>query len=98
MIDAGVSVMCPVADAFTGMGVVLKDLKRLPEAEACFEAVVRLRANCALAHGNLAGVCLCCVPLLLLRPLRKECLLSPSFNNSTLAGADNGVAFAYLRI
>lgn len=36
-------------------GVVLKDLKRLPEAEACFDAVVRLRPNCALAHGNLAG-------------------------------------------
>jgi tetratricopeptide (TPR) repeat protein len=43
------------ADAFTGMGVVLKELKRRPEAEACFEAVVRLRPNCALAHGNLAG-------------------------------------------
>jgi hypothetical protein len=36
-------------------GVVLKDLKRLSEAEACFEAVVRLRPSCALAHGNLAG-------------------------------------------
>jgi hypothetical protein len=48
--------VCSVADAFTGMGVVLKDLKRLPEAEACFEAVVRLRPNCALAHGNLAGM------------------------------------------
>jgi protein O-GlcNAc transferase len=43
------------ADALTGMGVVLKELKRRPEAEACFEAVVRLRPNCALAHGNLAG-------------------------------------------
>jgi Flp pilus assembly protein TadD len=43
------------ADAFTGMGVVLKELKRRPEAEACFEAVVRLRPACALAHGNLAG-------------------------------------------
>lgn len=49
------------------IGVVLKDLKRLPEAEACFEAVVRLRPNCALAHGNLAGrprligVCCCAV-------------------------------------
>lgn len=44
------------ADAFTGMGVVLKELKRRAEAEACFEAVVRLRPSCALAHGNLAGM------------------------------------------
>jgi hypothetical protein len=39
------------------LGVVLKELKRRSEAEACFEAVVLLRPACALAHGNLAGMC-----------------------------------------
>ena len=44
------------ADAFTGMGVALKELKRRDEAEACFSQVVRLRPGCALSLGNLAGV------------------------------------------
>jgi Flp pilus assembly protein TadD len=43
------------ADAFTGMGASLKELKRMGEAEACFERVVRLRPGCALSLGNLAG-------------------------------------------
>ncbi len=43
------------ADAFTGMGVALKELKRRDEAEACFSQVVRLRPGCALSLGNLAG-------------------------------------------
>jgi protein O-GlcNAc transferase len=37
------------------MGVALKELRRKPEAEACFEAVVALRPACALSLGNLAG-------------------------------------------
>ena len=56
------------ADAFTGLGVSLKELKRRDEAEACFEAVVRLRPRCALSLGNLAGAhqsfagsCTCCL-------------------------------------
>lgn len=43
------------ADAYTGMGVALKELKRRDEAEACFAQVVRLRPGCALSLGNLAG-------------------------------------------
>ena len=43
------------ADAFTGMGVSLKELKRKEEAEHCFAQVVRLRPHCALSLGNLAG-------------------------------------------
>ena len=43
------------ADAYTGMGVSLKELKRKEEAEQCFAQVVRLRPNCALSLGNLAG-------------------------------------------
>lgn len=43
------------ADAYTGMGVVLKELKRKIEAEQCFETVVQLRPHCALSLGNLAG-------------------------------------------
>ena len=43
------------ADAYTGMGVSLKELKRKEEAEHCFAQVVRLRPNCALSLGNLAG-------------------------------------------
>jgi len=48
------------ADAFTGMGISLKELKRREEAEACFQQVVRLRPGCALSLGNLAGVQLQC--------------------------------------
>jgi len=48
------------ADAYTGMGVSLKELKRKEEAEQCFAQVVRLRPNCALSLGNLAGDCLSC--------------------------------------
>ena len=44
------------ADAYTGMGVSLKELRRRPEAQACFETVVRLRPGCALSLGNLAGL------------------------------------------
>ncbi len=44
------------ADAYTGMGISLKELKRREEAEACFQQVVRLRPGCALSLGNLAGV------------------------------------------
>lgn len=43
------------ADAYTGLGVSLKELKRKDEAAACFEAVVKLRPTCALSLGNLAG-------------------------------------------
>lgn len=43
------------ADAFTGLGVSLKELKRRDDAEACFQAVTRLRPGCALSLGNLAG-------------------------------------------
>lgn len=43
------------ADAYTGMGISLKELKRREEAEACFQQVVRLRPGCALSLGNLAG-------------------------------------------
>ena len=43
------------ADAYTGMGVSLKELKKKEEAEGCFQAVVRLRPGCALSLGNLAG-------------------------------------------
>ena len=43
-------------DAYTGMGVSLKELKRREEAEQCFAQVVRLRPNCALSLGNLAGI------------------------------------------
>ena len=44
------------ADAYTGMGISLKELKRREEAEACFQQVVRLRPGCALSLGNLAGM------------------------------------------
>lgn len=44
------------ADAFTGMGISLKELKRREEAEVCFQQVVRLRPGCALSLGNLAGL------------------------------------------
>ena len=47
------------ADAYTGMGISLKELKRREEAEACFQQVVRLRPGCALSLGNLAGVSTC---------------------------------------
>ena len=43
------------ADAYTGMGVSLKELKRKEEAAQCFAQVVRLRPHCALSLGNLAG-------------------------------------------
>lgn len=43
------------ADAYTGLGVSLKESKRKDEAEACFQQVVRLRPGCALSLGNLAG-------------------------------------------
>lgn len=43
------------ADAYTGMGVSLKELKRKDEAEHCFAQVVHLRPGCALSLGNLAG-------------------------------------------
>ena len=45
------------ADAHTGLGMCHKEQGRLAEAEACFGAVVALRPGCALALGNLAGVC-----------------------------------------
>lgn len=44
------------ADAYTGMGVSLKELRRRTEAQACFETCVRLRPGCALSLGNLAGL------------------------------------------
>lgn len=44
------------ADAYTGMGVSLKELRRRGEAQACFETCVRLRPGCALSLGNLAGL------------------------------------------
>lgn len=47
------------ADAYTGMGISLKELKRREEAEACFQQVVRLRPGCALSLGNLAGAPWC---------------------------------------
>lgn len=47
------------ADAYTGMGISLKELKRREEAEACFQQVVRLRPGCALSLGNLAGAPSC---------------------------------------
>ena len=47
------------ADAYTGLGVSLKESKRKDEAEACFQQVVRLRPGCALSLGNLAGVFAC---------------------------------------
>ena len=47
------------ADAYTGMGVSLKELKQKEEAEQCFAQVVRLRPHCALSLGNLAGQPLC---------------------------------------
>ncbi len=43
-------------DAFTGMGVSLKELRRHDEAAVCFRAVVQLRPGCALSLGNLAGL------------------------------------------
>ena len=46
------------ADAYTGMGISLKELKRREEAEACFQQVVRLRPGCALSLGNFAGAAL----------------------------------------
>ena len=49
------------ADAYTGMGVSLKELKKREEAEGCFQAVVRLRPGCALSLGNLAGTYRKCV-------------------------------------
>lgn len=44
------------ADAYTAMGVSLKELGRKQEAQACFQVVARLRPACALSLGNLAGV------------------------------------------
>ena len=44
------------ADAFTGLGVSLKELGQKDEAVACLQQVVRLRPHCALSLGNLAGV------------------------------------------
>ena len=44
------------ADAYTAMGVSLKELGRKTEAQACFQVVARLRPGCALSLGNLAGI------------------------------------------
>ena len=44
------------ADAYTAMGVSLKELGRKAEAQACFQVVTRLRPGCALSLGNLAGI------------------------------------------
>ena len=44
------------ADAYTAMGVSLKELGRKAEAQACFQVVARLRPGCALSLGNLAGI------------------------------------------
>lgn len=64
-------------EALTGLGVSLKELKRQPEAEACFRSVVQLRPSCALSLGNLAGeatqlavalACCCCGLMVLGRP------------------------------
>ena len=44
------------ADAYTAMGVSLKELGRKTEAQACFQVVARLRPACALSLGNLAGI------------------------------------------
>jgi len=44
------------ADAYTAMGVSLKELGRTTEAQACFQVVARLRPGCALSLGNLAGI------------------------------------------
>ena len=55
MVQEAVRLRSSYADAFTGMGVSLKELKRKEEAEHCFAQVVRLRPHCALSLGNLAG-------------------------------------------
>jgi Flp pilus assembly protein TadD len=58
LLQEAVRLRSSYADAYTGMGVSLKELKRKEEAEQCFAQVVRLRPNCALSLGNLAGDCL----------------------------------------
>ena len=55
VVQEAVRLRSSYADAFTGMGVSLKELKRKEEAEHCFAQVVRLRPHCALSLGNLAG-------------------------------------------
>lgn len=55
VLQEAVRLRASYADAFTGMGVSLKELKRKEEAEQCFAQVVRLRPHCALSLGNLAG-------------------------------------------
>ena len=55
LVQEAVRLRASYADAFTGMGVSLKELKRKEEAEHCFAQVVRLRPHCALSLGNLAG-------------------------------------------
>lgn len=55
MMQEAVRLRASYADAYTGMGVSLKELKRKEEAEHCFAQVVRLRPHCALSLGNLAG-------------------------------------------
>lgn len=42
-------------DAYTGMGVSLKETGRKQEAIACFQRVCNLKPHCALSYGNLAG-------------------------------------------
>ena len=59
MAQEAVRLRSSYADAFTGMGVSLKELKRKEEAEHCFAQVVRLRPHCALSLGNLAGQLSC---------------------------------------
>ena len=44
------------AEAFTGLGLSLKELGRLKEAEASFESVVHLQPDSALGLGNVAGL------------------------------------------
>ena len=71
------------ADAYTAMGVSLKELGRKTEAQACFQVVARLRPGCALSLGNLAGIYyeqvsskLCTRPATHI-PGRSHCLADP---------------------
>ena len=43
-------------EALTGLGLSYKELGRLPDAQAAFEAALRLQPHNALALGNLAGL------------------------------------------
>jgi len=76
LLQEAVRLRSSYADAYTGMGVSLKELKRKEEAEQCFAQVVRLRPNCALSLGNLAGDYLSCTYAFM-----------PTFTNTYLSAA-----------